>query len=288
MNIPVKLMDNQDLMERYVEDNSLQVFVDYDDELSKEQLERVIKGESDDIRCEIEENCSLYGEYDLPSYKETMSETLGISLPEIDDWFDSEDGFYPQYSLDDYDWKKLLSRSDAYITATVEDAVWRFDSWAYGNPIEYNDVKEALRILGINPKEFRDLATGGSLTAGPGKMKGYFPNLPNRVPAVNIRDLYENMCTLYDGQLCFCLGDIENALAIKEDDSKYIVFKKGTNVVMYAFGGGAGITEVELLRDVEVPRKDVDIDLDSSYRYGIQECYGFTRDFWMAGAIQSK
>lgn len=288
MDIAVKLMDTEDRIARYIEDNPLEVYVDYRDELSDKQMEQVLAGNSDEVRCDIEMNYDTYSEgEELSYYKDEMSTALDISIEDIDRWFDGPDSFYPGYNLDDHDWSRLLRNSKTYITATVEEACWNFNNWAYGYPLEYGDVKEALKLLNVNPKEFRDLATGGSMTSGPGKVKGYFPNMPQREAAVDIKDLYDNMCSLYDGQMSFCLADLEEAAEVGSSDSKNIVFKKGTNVVMYNFGCGAGITEVELIKDVTIPRKMVDIDLDSSYAYGIQDCYGFTHDYWEKGGIQN-
>ena len=84
-------------------------------------------------------------------YWTKMREDLGVERWEIEEWLSSEDGFWPATVLDDYEWKKLLSNTSVEITATVWDAEWNFYNWAYGGPVNYSDVKESLRILGINP-----------------------------------------------------------------------------------------------------------------------------------------
>ena len=200
----------------------------------------------------------------------------------------AEDGFYPSSHISEYDWKKLLSNTSVEITATVWDAEWNFYNWAYGGPVNYSDVKESLRILGINPLEFKKAFDDSSVSLGGShRLRGYFPDMPNRKPAVDVNELRGNMIVLYDGVLNFCLGDLAQVAEVVSGETKNITFKKGTNVVMYDFGNGAGITEVQLKEDVTIPRKKVEFKNDNESRYGIQSCYGFVHSYWTEGSVQN-
>lgn len=269
----------------YVENHHVDIYVDYRDELSREQIDNILEGKADDVRNDIEYDYIFYMDRDEYYWTE-MAEKLEVELEDIHEWL-NDDGFWPSAALTDYDWRRLLSNSNVCITATMWDVDFNFNCWAYGQPLEYKDVKEALRILGINPAEFKALSTGGSMTSGDGKFKGYFPNMPNRVPAVDIKEIYSGMCSLYDGVMNFCLGDLEEVAEVVSGDSKYITFKAGTNVVMYNYINGAGITEFPLTADVTVRRKDVEFGNDGTSQYGIQECYGFVSSYWKEGGVRN-
>lgn len=271
---------------RYVESNPIECYVHYDDELSDDFVELLLQGKKDEVRWKIEE---LYydGDYNLDYYWQELCDELDITKEELEDWRDT-DGFYPSFNLTDDGLSKLMANTTSYITATMWDCDFNFYNWAYGGPITYDDVKETLSVLGINPYEFKKKAVGGSLTSGEGKVKGYFPNLPSRVPAVDVDELWGNLIVLYNGVLNFCLGDLENVAEVLSQEGKYITFKAGTNVVMYDFGNGAGITDCKLIRDVRVPRSKVEFRNDKPNTYGIQSCYGFVNSFWKEGGISNE
>ena len=271
-------------LSKYVEDNPQEIYIDYRDELSNEQVNEILEGKADEVRDQIEEDA--YGwDNDYSYYWEQCTEDTGISKEEIDKWLE-EDGFYPSQVLTDSGWRQLIGNTSVYITATVWDAEWNFNNWAYGGPVNYSDVKESLKILGVNPLDFKNLRSGGSMSGGD-RLKGWFPDMPNREAKVNVKDLWDNMIVLYDGVLNFCLGDLEEVMDVIAGDSKNLTFKKGTNVVMYDFGNGAGITEVELTEDVTIPRKKVEFRNDNDSKYGIQACYGFMHGYWREGSVQN-
>ncbi len=112
--------------------------------------------------------------------------------------------------------------------------------------------------------------------------------MPQREPKVDTQELWDNMCVLYNGVMHFCLGDLENVAEVLSNNSKNITFKKGTNVVFYDRGNGAGITETQLTGDVTIQRKMVEFSNDTNNSYGVQACYGFTNNYWTEGSIQDE
>lgn len=283
MKIHVKVKTIEDKIEQYVDNHQLDIYVDRDDGLTEEQVEMLLKGDKDGAMFDIEEwanNNPWDGEFD--SYWEQCRKETGASQDDIDDWLDG-DGHYPYYSLGDYEWKQFLRNTNVKIEAVLWDANFNVNNWAYGYPVSYSDVKDTLKLLGINPKDFKENVRGGSMTAGDGKLKGYFPDMPSRVPKIALKDLFDGMCSLYDGAVVFCLGDLENVSEALLDDPKNITFKKGTNVVIYEFAGGAGISDFPLIEDLTVPRKQVSFQV--SGKYGIQDCYGFVSSYWEEGSI---
>lgn len=269
-------------MAEYVERHPKEVYIDYRDELTTEQVTQILEGKGNNVRWKIEEDAQWYDD-DMSFYWQEMCDELGCEQEDIDKWLEN-DGFYPDYEVTENDWKRLLRNTTVYITATVWDAEWNFGNWAYGGPVNYSDVKETLKILGVNPFEFKQLKVGGSMSGGD-QLKGWFPDMPNREPKINPQDLWDNMIVLYDGVLNFCLGDLENIMEVLSEDPKYITFKKGTNIVMYDFANGAGITDTTLTEDLTIPRKMIEFRNDADNKYGIQECYGFVHSYWAEGEI---
>lgn len=267
---------------KYVEEHPVDVYIDYRDELSKEQVNQVLEGKSDEVRWEIESDYSRYMDRDDYYWKELRDE-LDITEEQLDMWFDSDECFWPSYNLDDYDWDKLIKNSNIHVSAVMWDANFDLYDLAYGGPLVYQDVRDSLKVLGVNPKEFRDLVEEG----GYYKVKGYFPNMPNRVPKVDVKKLYGEILVLYNGVLTFAVGDLENVTEVMKGDSKYVTFKKGTNVVMYDFGNGAGIVDVPLIEDVTVKRSEVDFRNDDDFQYGMEECYGFGNAYWQEGSVRN-
>ena len=286
--IHVRVKSIEDKIYEYVENHPEEIYIDQNDQLTTEQVDRILKGEIEDVRAGIEEDCScqsLRSDYDY--YWEQMCEELGCTMDDVNDWLESADGFHPYQTLDDSSWRRLLANTDVCITATVWDAEWNFNNWSCGGPVNYSDVKTSLKVLGVNPSEFRKLKVGGSM-AGGDSLKGWFPDMPDRDPKIDTQDLWNNLICLYDGVMNFCLGSLENVIAVMESDSKNIIVEKGTEVVFYDFCNGAGITEVELTKDLVIPRKMVQFRNDGSNKFGIQACYGFCSSVWEKGGIRNE
>lgn len=286
MEKTIKLTKEQcEKISSYIENNGIEIYIDYRDELSDEQVNKILEGKADDVRMEIEEYCWHDG---VPEYYwDDLCEEVGITKEQLELWQESDESFSPFWYLDDHGWNQLVRNTTVNIVGIMWQAEWNFNNWAYSGPVHYSDVKESLKVLGVNPKEFHDMLRGGSMTSGPGRLHGWFPDMPNRKPAVNVEDLYNNMCVLYDGVLHFCFGDLAEIMEVVSGDSKELIVKKGTNVVMYDRGNGAGITEVELTEDVTIRRKDVEFRNDTNNNYGVQACYGFTQSYWNEGSVQN-
>lgn len=281
--IHVRVKHIEDKMVEYVENHPVEIYVDYRDELSDKQVDEILAGRADGVREEIEMD---YYDEEYSYYWEEMRQELGCSKDDVNDWLEN-DGFYPSHDLTDSGWRQLIRNTSVCITATVWDAEWNFNNWSCGGPVNYSDVKTALKVLGVNPLEFKKLMSGGSMSGGD-SLKGWFPDMPDREAKVNAKDLWDNLIVLYDGVLNFCLGDLEDVIEVLKDDSKNIIINKGTNVVMYDFCNGAGITEVKLIGNVTIPRKMVEFKNDKNNKYGIQECYGFVHSYWEEGSIRNE
>lgn len=284
VKIHVRVKSIEDLIAKYVEDHPVEIYIDYRDELSDKQVDEILAGRSDGVRESIEMD---YFDDDYTYYWKEACEELDCSMDDITDWLMSDDGFYPCHELTDRDWNTLLRNTSVCITATVWDAEWNFNNWSCGGPVNYTDVKVALKIMGVNPAEFRRLKTGGSM-AGGDSLKGWFPEMPERVPKVKVEDLWSDLICLYDGVMNFCLGDLESVVDVLSSNSKNIIIGKDTRVVMYDFCNGAGITTTYLTDDIVIPRKMVQFRNDKNNKFGIQACYGFVHSFWEEGSVRNE
>lgn len=270
---------------KYIEKNPIEIYMDYQDSLGQLQIDAVLDGRAIEVMDDIVLSAGDYEDYSY--YWNTLCEELDIDLEQLNLWLESDEGFYPGHDLSDREWNKLLSNTTVNIVGIAWQAEWNFYNWAYSGPVHYTDVKETLKLLGINPKDFHDKLRGGSATSGPGVLKGWFPDMPQRKPAVSIDELYDNMCSLYNGVTHFCFGDLAEIMEVVSSESKELVIKKGTNVVMYDRGNGAGITEVKLTEDITIRRKDIEFRNDTNNTYGVQACYGFVQSYWNEGSIQN-
>lgn len=280
MQVHVRVKTMEDKIAEYVDYHTEEIYVDYRDYLSDKQVSKILDGKANEVIWDIEDRANACVD-DLTYYWDQCKEETGCSQEDIDDWL-SGDGYYPSHELKDDGWERLLNNTAVCITGTVWDAEWNFDNWSCGGPVNYSDVKESLKILGVNPLEFKKSKPEDGYS-----FKGWFPDMPERVPKVDVKDLLGNTITLFDGVMNFCLGNLGDIIDVLSSDSKYITFTKGTEVVMYNFGSGAGITEVELTGDVTIPRQMVTLRNDLADKYGIQECYGFTRNLWEQGGVRN-
>lgn len=277
--IHVRVKTIEDKIATYVDSHPDEIYVDYRDELTNDQVDKVLEGKSDEVIDGIELDYYDYDNEHLSYYWEQCIKETGCSQEDIDEWLSFE-GYYPSTSLIESDWKKLVRGTTTYITATLWDYNFNLSGLAYNQPVEYRDVRDTLKLLGVNPSIFRDLVLEHGYHT-----KGWFPNMEDRKPAIDIKTMWDNIITFYDGVVNFLLGDLEQVSEAVSSDSKYLIFKKGTPVIMYEFMNGAGIAEFTLLEDVKIKRKEVIFKNDLENRYGIQSCYGFVRSHWNEGSV---
>ena len=64
MNVHVRVQTIEDKMAEFVENNPIDIYIDYNDELSKEQVNAILEGKADDVRADIE----MEYQYDDYSY----------------------------------------------------------------------------------------------------------------------------------------------------------------------------------------------------------------------------
>lgn len=284
MEKTIKLTEEQcTAISSYIENKGIEIYIDYRDELSNEQVEQILEGKADDVRAEIEEYS--FNEEVPEYYWDELCEEVGITKEQLELWQESDESFWPSWYLDDHGWNQLIRNTNVNVVGIMWDCNWDFYDWAYGGPLVYSDVKDTLRVLGVNPKDLLTRIHKGEVY----KAKGWFPDIPSRDPVVEVDKLIDDMIVLYNGVMHFCFGDLSEVMEVANSDTKEVVIRKGTNIVMYDRSNGAGIVELPLIKDLIIKRKDIDFrnDSDRSNGYGVQACYGFTQSYWNEGSIQN-
>jgi hypothetical protein len=281
----------QDLWDRcrgYVEEHAIEIYPDYHDKLSAEQIRSVLEGYSespdkglealDAIECEISRYAMCNNmDYYLPLYFEEMADALDVDPEAIDDWRNNDpDMFYPSFWTDIHAW---LRNSEAHITAKLLDADGNRVVLPFGYASEWDpdneDVDYFCEALGLNPRRLAE-----AIHAEQAPM---FEDRTERTdPAINATELLTNLCVRYDGVVCFMLDD--PASVVKALQAESVTLTRGTTLIVYDYFQGAGITEAILLRDVTLPRGRLSFDVDNDNRYGIDSCYGGRTD-WGAGSV---
>ena len=164
----------------------------------------------------------------------------------------------------DSDWKRVLEAESSLYTAVLLDCPLDLTNWNVGLPVNYAHISTTLRILGINPMEFRKKFKDKPFL-------GYFPD-EERLPSIDLKDYSGEFI---NGIVCACvtdLAEIEDALK-----GNQMVFKAGTVIAVYDYNTGKLSCKMPLLRDIKVRRKGVrfiedgEMENELSYRVDIQE-----------------
>ena len=230
--------------------------------LSDEQVKLILEGRADEVYRKIKaDEREEIGERDY--YWRDVAERLNVPIEKVQEWF-RDDGFAPDVTISDSDWKRALKNEDSRYTAVLLDCPLDLTNWNVGLPVNYAYISTALKILGINPMEFRKKFKDKPFL-------GYFPD-EERLPAVDLKDLSGEFI---NGIVCACitsLAEIENALR-----GDQMIFKAGTVIAVYDYNTGKLSCKMPLLRDIKVRKKGVrfiqdhEMENELSYVVDIQE-----------------
>ena len=230
--------------------------------LSDEQVKLILEGKAGEVYRKIKADTrEEIGERDY--YWRDIAERLNISIEKVQEWF-RDDGFAPDVTLSDSDWKRALQEENSQYTAVLLDCPLDLTNWNVGLPVNYAYISTTLKVLGINPMEFRK-------TFKDNPFLGYFPD-EDRSPSVDLKDFSEEFV---NGMVCVCvtsLAEIEDAL--KGDQ---MIFKAGTVIAIYDYNTGNLSCKMPLLRDIKVRKKgvrfikDYEMENELSYVVDIQE-----------------
>jgi hypothetical protein len=144
--------------------------------------------------------------------------------------------------------------------------------------LEYEDYRNALGLLYINPRKFSD-----SFEITP-----KWPNYTWRdgKEKCDPDEFFESIFnTCYSGRLVIMAGyqlDLkgfsENIKVVKEEG---FILKAGASIIPHDFINGASGLPFYTTKDIKIkPEMIYDIYNDGQYRYGIQACCGYIDEAW--------
>lgn len=162
------------------------------------------------------------------------------------------------------------------VSAKISYSDWDF-SKIKTQGLSYTQVKDTLKLLGLNPYKFRkQVLDEGRQT------EGFFPDLPDREPKIKPTHLLDNQMKDKNGSIYFLLtGDKIKNLDI--DRAEKIIFNKGTNLVVCTKNDI--ITEATLIDDVIVDFDRVKLTNETSTK-DTSRFKDLSDDYWQAGSVK--
>ena len=283
-----------------LEDSTNEIYWDYNDELSDEQINKILNGKKDDVQEEIWENNIDYGtDNEFNIIKEALS-SLNIELDndveiwDLRDWYSD---YVPGLDINLSSLMRNITPSLRIIMFTNYDCLPSHYMHDYGNGYTYDDyLKDIIDLFNLNPALVKK-----EMLAHNWDVKGSWPNKKNRNGKEYVKysdfiiELENNLgCSLINFFGTTDLDDFLNNQNIKE-----ITITKGSyaGLLDHSQGGGS-VWEMKILRDLtiklDVPyTKDkckyntfeLVTDEDNGYGYGANEIAGVSSDFWKAGGF---
>lgn len=286
-----------------------QIYWDYRDELSEEQIQKIVAGDINDVENEIWENVQDSGNtYDieqehlkdvLEDFDAELRTELGI---EDDDDIDFEDLatdlrdlFIDEISID-LDFKTLIKRASANVriemTSNYDCINSHWFETSGGGGYEYRESYFGAMVdaLKLNPAKVKQVLKKHGVNTF-----GAFPNKKYRdgKELISYEDFFtelENSCC--GGNLLTFVGtiDLEEFLNLEDGKITKIIIPKGNCVGLFSsFQGGGSTIEAELLHDFTVDLTKIFKTSYDGFRlvtdhkehgYTIQESHGVTQSFW--------
>lgn len=263
---------------------SPEFYWDYNQKLSAEQINKllVLPDGLQQVELEILENSWEYADQltkeaareILGQFRNTIAAELDIDEAEITDDL-------LNYLIEEYELYAEIPGVDANLAQLIRNsrprAVLQLDlyhpheGWSWQRTVEYDDVREALRLFNVNPR----------------KMHRKFPNLAYRngkefiLPA-DLKELWDN--ATYGGRYVMPI-DL-NLVEFHRDRDHYhtgIILHKGDEIWMHDYLNGSGSISVPLQKDLTILRKDLVYhisDDNDTAGYGLDAVYGLCQSAW--------
>lgn len=261
------------------------LYWDYDDELSVKQINTILvlpKGVNA-VEYEITTNS-----------EENIHETERDHIVGILKQFRSQ----IQQELEDdsfgssnYDWDTLINEYnllefspgvntnvDGLISNTrqlrvvIQLGIFQEHGWRWRKYIEYNDIKDLLRLLNINPRDIHKS----------------FPYHPRRkgCPIIKPKDLIElwDNAPEYGGRYAIPIS-LKLKEYIENIDHYHtgITIQKGSQIWLHNYANGSGSISVPLQKNLKIMKEQVSYTLGDDREttgYGFDEVYGLCGDAW--------
>lgn len=266
-----------------------EIYWEYDDELSNEQITDLIAGRVDDVEMEIVEN-------NFEHLHDQREVAISNSLYDLRRKFLVTDEVEKRFRslidehdklLDSANLRDIAKKTEAYFVVVVKEPELNYQSWrGIETPGQADEINHLCEILNCNPAPMLDRLGDAN----------YNDDIPLKLDDHPERDGNEYATTkmvgdclreaTYGGQLVFMCKMRVSDILDKTEEPQALRIHRGTLGIIYTFSNGAGsCPDIKLMKDLVLPPDIYDFDLDSNYLYGVQRCYGFTDETWKVGHV---
>jgi len=273
--------------------NQPQLYFDYDDKLSDDQITALFDGTENaenGIYDEVfENNIDYICDVERQAVKEFISDNIeffeGLYADDIENELDFDDDISDQAFDDhyetireficvDYDIKTLINNSSACFNVVVNDLEHNFSGWGFNYyNISYDDCKGELDFWFVNPRQIARFFGKNDLENWPDYK--YREGLEN----INPKDLYEswlNHTTEYAKTVFTVSIDLADYI---ENPAKYknIKIAAGSYYWTHDNMNGACGTEERTSRDILLREGTFSIEIDGQNGYGLDDICGLCK-----------
>jgi len=266
-----------------IEANQPEIFWDYCDELSNDDICAILNGHLYDVECAIwENNIEYIDDLETGCIEAACNKILiDVSEYEIEDYLD----IFREHCCVDLNINDLLKRTEARIRLTLYSNYdcmnSNYSENSGGYEYDENYFTDMVKFLQINPAELQK-----SMSEQGFKTVGEWPNITNLNPIVNISDFLVELNNNCGGAVNYCiigkikLSDITGNIA-------KVICHAGTMSGLYDESYGSGsVLECSLIRDFEIDltkrgateydKVHLSPDIKGAGGYCTDEVYGLT------------
>lgn len=285
------------IISKYITDKMpLVIYWDYRDEISQEQVKKLLESTDNnyfDLEEEIfSQNIDYMSEEEVQflkqvfeyfeddifndlihsgQYRNIKDKREYFELPDTqDELLESFYDLFRDLLYWDYDIKTLIKNSRLRLTLNINIGL------ESDNIQEYADIYELVKFFGINKDELDFLNIKHPPQKSPAK---------EYISLKSFKDLILNSC--YGGQLVFLLSDLSYIISNRDKLSKRILVKKGTCLTIHDYWNGSSSIIVELEKDIVIDSKKYKYYFRVDGKYGVDDCCGLTYNCFSDGEIST-
>lgn len=282
-------------MGKWLEDNPTEVYWDYDDELSKGEIDMLLDGDRwqfiDNLHERIQIN-EYYWNEERDRVRECMWEFMdeilgGITVDQDDIEGDDIWDINEELELHQFVWTKLNEKEFVQGTRVRLTLDLGLDH-PYIPTTYYDEAEEILEFFNINPRTMYALINGSPdkwLVASDDD-EPIWPDIPERnghefVDPKYLLDSWYNMP--YSGEYIALLGGsldlLTLAYAVEEAESKdkylELTLRPGTRLLTHAYWPGSSGTFFALKKEMKIRiTNEYQLARDGRFKYGVDDVFG--------------
>lgn len=284
-------------MQEWLDDNPAQMYWNYDDRITTDQIDLLLEGKSWEAIEETEE-WIRHDDGVQTNEDAQVKECLGAFIDRLLDRANTNNNG-PDIEEDDIDIDELIDALELYGRTDID-----FDTLVQQTsvrltldleveipykPHDYDEYEEILDFFNINPRTLYTIINGPSFD-WPDEEP--WPNKPERDNNEYVKpaEVFESMNNFfYSGMYVALLGGYTDLLTLSyaleeaEEDGKslQITIPRGAMIIEHDYMNGAGGLGFRLIKDMTITLvKDNQLARDGRYSYGVDAVHGFVEEVW--------